>query len=315
MNTTPTANVFDRLSALADSTRSRLLLILDAHELTVSELCAVVQLPQSTVSRHLKILADDGWVTSRAEGTSRLYRLDARLEPDALRLWNLVREQVDDSAMAAQDAQRVRGVLEQRRAKSQEFFSSAAGQWDGLRAELFGQRPDLFALLALMDESWTVGDLGAGTGQLAVTLAPFVRHVIAVDASPAMLSAARERLAGSGNVEIRAGELESLPIEGRELDVAIFFLVLHYVPEPVRALAEARRALKPGGRLLVVDMMPHDREEYRQRMGHVWQGFSESQLDAWLTQAGFGPARYHPLPVDASAKGPLLFAAAARSGG
>lgn len=306
------APIFDRLSALADSTRSRLLLLLDGRELTVSELCAVVQLPQSTVSRHLKLLADDGWVSSRAEGTSRQYSIEPRLDAAARQLWELVRSQVEGSAMAAQDAQRLRGVLAQRRAASRQFFSTAAEQWDGLRSELFGKRPDCSALLGLLDDRWTVGDLGCGTGQLAEMLAPYVRRVVAVDASPEMLAAARTRLAGTTNVEPRLGDLESLPIGDGELDVAVLFLVLHYVPEPARALAEVRRVLRPGGKVLVVDMMPHAREEYRQQMGHVWQGFSEQQLGSWLTQAGFTSIHYRPLPPDPQAKGPVLFGATAR---
>jgi ubiquinone/menaquinone biosynthesis C-methylase UbiE len=306
--------VFDRLTALADPTRGRLLLLLAHHELTVSELCAVLQLPQSTVSRHLKTLADQGWITSRSQRTNNLYSIETRLDPSARRLWQLVRDQMADAPSAAQDARRVRGVLAQRRAKSQEFFSTAAGQWDTLRSELFGQRADLVALLALLDETWTVGDLGCGTGQLSETLAPFVRRVVAVDESKAMLAAARKRLVGVDNVELRSGDLESLPIDDGELDAAVLFLVAHYLPDPGRALAEVRRVLRPGGRLLVVDMMPHAREEYRQQMGHVWQGFSPAQMTVWLEQAGFAGARYQPLPVDPQAKGPTLFAATGRAG-
>ncbi|HYJ78314.1 MAG TPA: metalloregulator ArsR/SmtB family transcription factor [Longimicrobiaceae bacterium] len=306
--------IFERMSALADSTRSRLLLVLERHELTVGELCAVLQLPQSTVSRHLKLLADEEWVASRAEGTSRRYRMVAdRLDPSARRLWRLVREQVAAAAAAEQDVQRLRSVLAQRTTKSQEFFSGAAGQWDRLRADLFGQRADLQGVLGLLDEGWAVGDLGCGTGQVSESLAPFVRRVVAVDSSPAMLEAARRRLAGHPAVEVRAGELEALPVDDGELDAALLFLVLHYVAEPEAALAEARRVLKPGGRLLVVDMMPHDREEYRHAMGHVWLGFSAERMGGWLGETGFGGVRYVPLSPDPAAKGPTLFAATARA--
>src|SRR5919199_6338629 len=227
--------IFEDLTALADATRSRLLLVLDRHELTVSELCAVLQLPQSTVSRHLRVLADEGWVVSRAEGTSRQYRVAAPLEPPARRLWQLVREQLAEGADASRDAERLRSVVAERRRKSQEFFSTAAGQWDALRAELFGRRVELSALLGLLDDEWVVGDLGCGTGQLAESLAPFVRRVVAVDASRAMLAAARRRLAHAPNVELRLGELEALPAEDGELDAAVLFLVLHYVVDPPRA--------------------------------------------------------------------------------
>ncbi|HUF25956.1 MAG TPA: metalloregulator ArsR/SmtB family transcription factor [Gemmatimonadaceae bacterium] len=305
-----TASIFDRMSALADATRSRLLLLLERHELAVSELCAVLQLPQSTVSRHLKVLGEEGWVLSRAEGTSRHYRMaEQELEPGARRLWNVVREQVAGTSAALQDARRLESVLDRRRTASQAFFSTSAGQWDRLRGELFGGRADLLAMLALLDDSWTVGDLGCGTGQLAEALAPFVARVVAIDESAAMLSAARKRLGKATVVELRRGALEALPVADGELDAAIMSLVLHYVPEPERALAEAHRALEAGGRLVVLDMMPHDREEYRQTMGHVWQGFAEDRLTGWARAVGFGAVRYRPLSPDPAARGPSLFAA------
>ena len=304
--------VFDRMTALADSTRSRMLLLLEKHELTVGELCAVLQLPQSTASRHLKILADDGWAVSRSEGTSRLYSLPP-LDSGAKRLWGIVREQVCDTPAAAQDAQRLRSVLADRRTKSQEFFSTHAGQWDRMRTELFGQRTDPIALLALLDADWTVGDLGCGNGRLTETLAPFVGRVIGVDQSSAMLTAARKRLSGVDNVEFRQGDVEKLPLDDAELDVAVVFLVLHFAAEPAVVIAEAARVLRPGGRLLLVDMMPHDRDEYRQQMGHVWQGFSTMHIEGWMRDAGLEHTRYHPLPADPLAKGPTLFAATGRS--
>src|SRR5213080_757318 len=164
--------ILDHLSALADPTRSRILLLLDRQELTVTELCAILQLPQSTVSRHLKALADSGWVAARAEGTSNLYTMNgATLDAAARRLWLLVREQVGPTPAAAQDQRRLQAALAERRTKSQEFFSSSAGQWNRLRDELFGDRFHLAALAALADPTWTFGDLGCGTGQLGAHLA------------------------------------------------------------------------------------------------------------------------------------------------
>jgi ubiquinone/menaquinone biosynthesis C-methylase UbiE len=306
-------SILDHLSALADATRDRLLLLLESHELTVSELCAVVQLPQSTVSRHLKALADAGWVSSRAEGTSRLYTMAREgLDTATRRLWLLVREPVSGSRAATQDHHRLQGVLAERRTKSQEFFSSSAGQWDRLREELFGPAFHLQALLGLIDERMIVGDLGAGTGAVSAALAPVVARVVAVDNSAAMLQAARRRLHGVANVELRRGDIEDLPIEDRSLDAATLILVLPYVAQPERALRETARALKPGGRLLVADLLPHDREAYRQQMGHVWLGFPEQQFAQYLADAGFDRARIRPLPADSRAKGPALFVATAR---
>ena len=129
-----------------------------------------------------------------------------------------------------------------------------------------------------------------------------------------MLDAARERLADFRNVEIRRGELESLPIKDGELDAALLSLVLHYSAEPVRTLTEVARVCRPGAKALVVDMLPHHHEDYQQQMGHVWLGFSEKQIVKFLTAAGFEDARVRALPVDPDAKGPALFAAIATIG-
>jgi len=305
--------ILDHLSALADTTRSRILLLLDRHELTVTELCGIMQLPQSTVSRHLKALSHSAWVAARAEGTSHLYSMaqDGR-DPSARRLWTLVREQVASTPAAVHDQRRLQGALAERRTKSQEFFTSSAGQWDRLRDELFGDRFHLAALAGFADSTWTVGDLGCGTGQVTAALAPFVDRVVSVDASAAMLQAAKKRLHGVENVDLRRGELEALPIDHARLDAATLMLVLHHVPEPERALAEVARVLKPEGRLILVDMLPHDRESYRQQMGHVWLGFSDDHIRQMLSESGFSDVRIVPLPPDAKSKGPGLFAACAR---
>lgn len=309
------AIVFDRLGTLADPTRSRILLLLEGTELTVGELCSVMQLPQSTVSRHLKILSDEGWIVARDSGASRFYVLiTSRLDHGAKRLWNVVREQIASSPAAQQDGRRRESVLAARRVKMHTFFTGAAANWDEMRAEIIGARTDLLALLDLFDESWTVGDLGCGTGMLSEALAPAVSSVIAVDESGAMLSAAKRRLSVFDNVDVRSGSVENLPIEDGELDVALLFMVTHFVLEPARVLAEVRRALKPDGRLLLLDLTSHEREDYSVHMGHVWQGFSEEQVRSWVTEAGLSVARYRVLPADPKAKGPALFSLVARKG-
>src|SRR4051794_3486309 len=159
--TVAATGIFDDLSTLADATRSRMLLLLERHEVTVGELCSVLQLPQSTVSRHLKTLADAGWVTSRRDGTSRYYTLALDARGHATRsLWMLLREQIGLTTGADQDSRRLKGVLARRQTASQAFFSSAAGRWDRLRAEIFGAASFLQALPGLLDDSWVVGDLG-----------------------------------------------------------------------------------------------------------------------------------------------------------
>jgi ArsR family transcriptional regulator len=303
--------VYGQLAALADPTRSRLLLLLEQQPLSVSELCEVVQLPQSTVSRHLKVLGEESLVTARSDGASRVYRL-ASLDAARRRLWQVVRPEVGQSPASRQDVQRLQTVIAERRVRSAAFFAESAGRWDSVRRELFGAGADVVPLLALLDPDLVVGDLGCGTGQVAQRLAPYVRQVIGVDASAEMIATAQQRLGGLENVEVRQGSLEELPVTTGELDVALLILVLHYIVEPVRVLSEAARALGKNGRVLLVDMLPHQRSEYLETMGHVWQGFGSQQLEEWCAEAGLRLERIVELTPDAQARGPNLFAAVAR---
>ena len=305
--TTPKLSIHGRLTELADATRCRLLLALEAHELTVGELCTALALPQSTVSRHLRILSDEAWVESRAEGATRWYRMSPGLDHEARALWALVREPVQSTAAAQHDLARVESVLTARRSRSEAFITSAAAEWDARVMSLFGNRADLGAALALLEPTLVVGDLGCGTGSLSLSLARHVAHVHAIDGSPAMLDAARQRLHGQSNVTVASGSLEALPLDDASLDVAVLMLVLHHVAEPSRVLKEARRVLRAGGRLLIADMQAHEREEYRTQMGHVWLGFDERSLRGWLSKAGFRSMRSVPLPVNPAAVGPALF--------
>nr|MCU0616996.1 class I SAM-dependent methyltransferase [Gemmatimonadaceae bacterium] len=188
------------------------------------------------------------------------------------------------------------------------FFADVASDWERTRDALYGARTELHLLASLASPTWVVGDLGCGTGSLSATLAPHVARVIAVDASAAMLEAARVRTASLPNVEVRDGTLEALPIADATLDLAICALVLHHVAEPLGVLRDARRVLRDGGRLLVLDMRAHAREEYRHQMGHVWLGFDSAALQQWCTQAGFSNVRQVDLPADPTVSGPALFA-------
>jgi SAM-dependent methyltransferase len=312
MNTMTQAPLLDRLGALADETRIRLLAQLERSELTVSELCTVLQLPQPTVSRHLKTLLSDGWVEARAEGRNRHYRIAAELDDPARSVWAIVHGELQAGETYAADEERANVVLSQRRLRSSAFFAQSAEAWDALRAELFGSATGLAPLLGLLDSGWDVGDLGVGTGALAARIAPFVERVIGVDRSSEMLEAAGARLEHLPNVELRRGELESLPLADESLDLAILALVLHHVVSPLQALREARRVLRPGGRLLLLDMRPHDRgREYADEMGHVWAGFAEERMAEWLEDANYRGHRIVPLPPDPEASGPLLFLATA----
>jgi SAM-dependent methyltransferase len=309
MNTS-TLPILGQLSALGDETRARLLSLLEGGELTVSELCAVLQLPQPSVSRHLKTLSEAGWVRSRADGRNRHYRMADSLDRASRELWGLVREGLDREPVGVRDRERARAVLQERRRRSVAFFAAAADRWDELRIELYGRGADLIPLFAVLDPSWVVGDLGAGTGTLAERLAPFVRSVVAVDRSGPMLDTARARLRGIDNTEVRLGELEALPVEDGALDLAILSLVLHHVVDPKAALSEAFRVLRPAGRVLVVELREHERgAEYAKSMGHVWPGFGPETMSEWMTAAGFAHVHVRPVPPDLEASGPSLFVA------
>ncbi len=303
--------VFDRMSALGDLARSRILVLLEQGDFTVSELVQIFQFPQSTVSRHLKILADDGWVTSRSSGTSRHYRVAEDLDPAARELWGLVRPGVVSAGFTEEDTERARAVLAERRERSKEFFASSAHRWDSLRDDLFGADSELLPFFGLLDSTWTVADLGAGTGHFSARVAPFVGCVIAVDGSEEMLDTARRRVDGLANVELRQGELELLPLCDGEVDLAVLLLALHYVVEPAVVLKEASRVLAPGGRLVIVDMKLHSREAFLEDMGHVWPGFDEATLAALSHEAGLCGFTYQPIPARSEASGPLLFVASA----
>jgi ArsR family transcriptional regulator len=293
------------MELLADPTRLRLLSALERRELSVLELCEVVALPQSSVSRHLKALADAGFVRARRQGTQSLYAWAPEPPAGARKLWGVARAELDGWPLAAQDADRLEAVLS-RRDGAERFFAGAAGAWDELRAKVYGRAFGAEALLALLPAAWTVADLGCGTGALTAELAPRVRRAIGVDRSAAMLRAARRRTEALPNVELHEAPLERLPLPARACHAALLVLVLAYLEDPAPALREARRVLRPGGRLVVVDARRHDDEGLRRRMGQVHPGFAPEALGALLAGAGLAGVTTRALPPEPGARGPGL---------
>ena len=300
-----------RLAALGDPARLRMLRLLEREELSVGELARALQLPQSTVSRHLKTLHGGHWLIKRTEGTASLYRLSpVSLSDEARALWTVAASQLDPSPTLREDDERLDAVLlDRRQTDAAAFFGRVGGEWDEVRRELFGDGFTASALLGLLPEEWTVADIGCGTGDASRHLAPLVRRVIAVDREPAMLEAARRRLEDASNVDYRLGDLNALPIDDASVDAAIVSLVMHYVEQPAPACGEIARCLRPGGRVIVIDMLTHDREAYRLRMGHVHMGFDEATVGGWAVAAGLELQRFRSLPRDTETKGPGLFAA------
>jgi ArsR family transcriptional regulator len=301
------------LACLGDMARLRLLRLVEQEELSVGELAKVLQLPQSTVSRHLKVLYEAGWIIRRSEGTASLYWMDSEaLRPGAVALWGVVRGQLGTSPTLSEDDHRLVEVLAERRTDSHAFFGRIVGEWDRLRREFFGESFGSEALLSMLDPQWVVADLGCGTGSTAELLAPVVGKVIAVDREPAMLDAARKRLERFDNVELLRDDVTGLSIGDEQVDAAIVSLVMVAVGEPEAVVREVARILRPGGLAMVVDMVPHDRESYRHAMGHQHLGFDEQQVRQWAAAAGLSDVRYSRLRADTSAKGPGLFVATMR---
>jgi ubiquinone/menaquinone biosynthesis C-methylase UbiE len=296
------------MDALADATRLRLLRLLERHELGVIDLCDVLQLPQSTVSRHLKVLADQGWARSRRQGTTHLYRMVLdELDPATRKLWLLAREQTDQWATVQQDELRLTRRLKDRQKDSEAFFAGAAGEWDKLRVEMYGKKFAREAMLALLPSEYVVADLGCGGGGVTAELAEHVARVYGIDNSQAMLKAAKKRVGERENVELKRGDVEAIPLEDQSCDAALMLLVLSYVPEPAVVLKEMGRILKRGGKAVIVDLLPHDRDDFRRMMGQVSLGFAREDLKREMHGAGFGEVKIRDLPPEQGAKGPGLF--------
>jgi ArsR family transcriptional regulator len=207
-------------------------------------------------------------------------------------------------------------VLAQR-SRSQQFFQSTAEQWDHLRIDLFGQHLDSFVLAASLPPDSVVGELGCGSAPLCRLVAPNVAQAVAIDSSAPMLAAAKQAIQTGGDVEraenirLLRAELSATTLPDEHLDLAWLILVLPYIDHPHAVLQEVKRILKVGARLVVIDLLPHERSNYRLEMGHLRLGVSKEQLSEWMSQAGLECHTYHPLPPDPQAKGPALFAAVA----
>jgi len=296
------------LKAMADATRQRLLQLLTSHELTVSELVEILDQPQSTISRHLKVLREAGLLRDRRSGNTVRY---AALPPSPLvtvasngiraskpngqnESWqvSVLRDRLLDwigqTPPEDETRQRLEAVLRKRQV-GDDFFEAVGSRWDQFRVEAFGQAFHLEALTTLLPADWVVADIGTGTGYLLGTLASRFRQVIAVDPAEGMLAVARDRLEvkAANNIEFRLGSLAELPIENDEVDLAIASLVLHHVERPADALTELRRCLRPAGRLLIVEQETHSHAEFHERMGDLWWGFEPAMLQTQVAAAGF----------------------------
>lgn len=300
--------------ALGDPTRHLIVQVLSQQELAVNELVESLGQPQSTISRHLRVLREAGLISDRREGVT-VYCQAALGANDEDPMTQSIRDWFKAQALPTEVADRLEHVLRRRRQRSSAFFDQRGEEWDDLRRGWFGHDFPLEAFLGLLPASWAAADLGTGTGHLLPALGRVFSQVIAVDHSEVMLARARQRSGAHGltNVDLRLGELEALPIDDEEIDLAIAMLVMHHVSEPGRAMAEIARTLRPGGKLLVVELSEHHDEDLRREMGDLWMGFSPSRLSALAEEAGMSTQRRVPLTSthrgqNGTAEEPSLFA-------
>jgi ubiquinone/menaquinone biosynthesis C-methylase UbiE len=294
------------LDAVGEITRLRLVALLARAELTVSELVAILGQSQPRISRHLKLLVESGLVERNREGAWAFFRLSDRgavagLARDAIR-----RLDPADPVLAADDA-RLREVREARNRAAARYFAAQAKDWDRIRTlHVPEERVEAAVREALGTAPiGAVLDLGTGTGRMIELVASLCARAIGIDQSHAMLNMARARLdqAGLRNVQLRQGDIYALPVERDAYDLVILHQVLHYLDDPGRALREAARALRPGGRLLVVDFAPHGQEELRDQHAHRRLGFAAGEIASYLAEAGLEIALQRdlaPQPGDAA---------------
>jgi len=286
------------LRALADPTRLRIMRLLSAMELAVGELAQVLGQSQPRVSRHVRILCDAGLAERRKEGSWVFLRTavsEASAPPLGAAAAHLLSiAERDDSAFAArcaEDRRHLAAIRSAREATAQAWFARNAEEWDRLRVLHTPDGPVEAALAQALGQN-DLGrflDIGTGTGRMAELFAPHAGHVTGLDKSPEMLRIARARLQNlpAGSVDLVQGDFTALPFAEASFDTVLFHQVLHYAQEPEAVLAEAARVARPGARIAVVDFAAHDREELRSQHAHARLGFSDEQMLALLSEAGF----------------------------
>ncbi|MDR2857981.1 MAG: metalloregulator ArsR/SmtB family transcription factor [Novosphingobium sp.] len=300
------------LRALADPTRLRIMRLLAHMELAVGELALVLGQSQPRVSRHIRILCDAGLAERRKEGSWVFLRSaigESRAPPVGAAVARLLAAaERDDAAFAArcgEDRRHLAAIRAARETSAEGYFARHAGEWDTLRSLHCPDEPVEAALArALGSDSPGSRDLGAlldvgtGTGRMAELFAPRADRITGLDKSPEMLRIARARLQKlpAEQVELVQGDFLTLPFADASFDTVLFHQVLHYAQEPEGVLAEAARVTRPGGRIAVVDFAAHDHEELRERHAHARLGFSDEQMLALLSEAGFASAPSIALP-------------------
>ncbi|WP_242415486.1 ArsR/SmtB family transcription factor [Sphingomonas panni] len=292
------ATALDILRAASDATRLRVLGLLRSMELSVGELAQVLEQSQPRVSRHIKILCDAGLTVRRKEGSWVFVALGegAVVRPllAALDAWAAA----PDPSVEA-DSVRLAEVRADRAAAAAAWFEAHAGEWDAIRSLHVAEEQVERAMLGALGDT-RIGllvDIGTGTGRMLELFAPQAEQAIGIDRSSEMLRLARAKLTERGleHAELRQADIQALPLDTGAADAAVLHHVLHFVQHPGAAIAEAARILRPGGRLLICDFAPHEREELRVRDAHARLGFSDEQMLGWFARTGLSPVSIETL--------------------
>ncbi len=291
------ANALEIFRALGDPTRLRILALLRSMELSVGELAQVLGQSQPRVSRHVKILVDAELAERRKEGSWVFVALGDReaVEPMTAALDRWTAETPDPWVVA--DVARLAAVRADRAASAAAWFEDHAGEWDAIRSLHVADSEIEEAMAGLIGEGdlGTLIDIGTGTGRMLELFGDRADAALGIDRSSEMLRLARAKLHGRANTELRQADLYALPMGDGAADIAILHHVLHFAQQPGAAIAEAARVLGPGGRLLIADFAPHDREELRQKAAHSRLGFADEQMASWFGPAGLALAEMRTL--------------------
>ena len=281
--------LLNALRAAADPTRLRILAVLESGELTVSELVTILGQSQPRISRHLKVLVDAGLLTRFREGSWVFHRLNSEVGSLSHARQIVAMIPLDDP-LRIQDAERLKETTAARVRAAEAYFAKYAPEWDRLRQLDVDEEAVASAVreMAPLVKTQRLLDLGTGTGRMLQVLGPDVGEAVGVDRSYEMLAVARANLKRWGlmNCQLRQADIMALPMDSSTFDAVVLHQVLHFLERPWAALAEAQRMLAPGGRLLVVDLAPHNVEELREKHAHRRLGFTDEEVREWLADHG-----------------------------
>ena len=266
--------------ALADETRLRLINLLMNHELSVNEIVTIMNMGQSRISRHLKILTDSGLLTSRRDGLWIFYKADH--DNGKFNFLRTIQDILNQNEELIKDLKVLQTNIERNAHEKIQFFNSLAQDWDGIKEGLIGIKDFSLEILKSIPVVETITDLGCGTGEMLLLLKEKATKIIGVDKSPEMLLKAKERIDKDDSIELRIGEVEHLPMRDYETDAVLINMVLHHLNNPQVCIEESARVLKSNGKCIIVDFAKHNDESFREKYDHRWLGFSQKEIEKWL---------------------------------